>query len=164
MKRRVHLLSLLGLTAVTRAFAQLKPSGKAPPEAAPAAPAAAASGVKRDTEKENEGKLAATGWIGLLDRRDWGTAWERSSALFRKNVSLGMWMDNVPKVREPLGALVEREVAGVMYKTSLPGYPDGDYVTVLFESKFERKADAKEIVTTLRESDGRWRVTGYQVQ
>ena len=116
------------------------------------------------SDKENEGKLAATGWLTLLDRRDWGTAWERSSALFRKNVPLGTWMDNVPKVREPFGALKERNVLNAVYKTTLPGHPNGEYVTVNFASKFEKKADVLELVTTMREPDGRWRVTGYSAQ
>jgi hypothetical protein len=32
---------------------------------------------------------------------------------------------------------------------------------VQFASKFQKKADVKETVTTVREPDGRWRVTGY---
>jgi hypothetical protein len=121
-------------------------------------------GAKDDPEKENQGKLAATGWIGLLDRRDWGSAWDRSSALFRKNVPLGTWMDNMPKVREPYGAFVERQVGTVVYKTTLEGHPDGHYVTVNFASKFANKSDVKETVTLVLESDGRWRVTGYAAQ
>jgi hypothetical protein len=165
MKRR-DLVSLLALAAGTTAYAQLKPraSGAAPAAPPQAAPKAAAAPASPDAAKENEGKLAATGWIGLLDRADWGTAWERSSAIFRKNVPLGTWMDNIPKARQPMGTIVDREVAGVAYKKTLPGYPDGDYVTVLFASRFDKKPDAKEIVTTMREPDGKWRVTGYQAQ
>jgi len=168
MQNRFVLITLCAVLA-TAAHAQLKPPGKAsaPPAAQAAAEPAkppAPAGVKEDAAKENEGKLAAAGWLSLLDRRDWGTAWERSSTLFRKNVPLGTWMDNVPKVRQPLGTLVEREVVGVIYKTTLAGQPDGDYVTVNFASKFSNKSDVKEMVLTVREPDGRWRVTGYQAQ
>ena len=135
------------------------------PAAAPASPPApATTGTPRDEAKENEGKLAATGWLTLLDRRDWGTAWERSSAVFRRNVPLGTWMDNIPKLRDPFGPLQQRDVVDAVHRTTLPGHPEGDYVTVFFASRFERKADAKETVTTMRESDGRWRVTGYSAQ
>jgi hypothetical protein len=84
--------------------------------------------------------------------------------VFRRNVPLGTWMDKIPQVREPYGALQQREVVNAVYKTTLPGHPDGDYVTISFASKFEKKADVKEFVTTVREPDGRWRVTGYQTQ
>jgi nucleoid-associated protein YgaU len=173
MQNRLVLIAAAALFAAG-AHAQSKPAAKAsaPAPAAKPAPAAAAQpakpalpeGVKQDAEKENEGKLAATGWLQLLDRRDWGTAWERSSGMFRKNVPLGTWMDNVPKVREPFGAFVSREPVSVIYKTTLPGHPDGDYVTVNFETKFANKPDVKETVLTVRESDGRWRITGYQAQ
>lgn len=155
------------LLVATAVHAQTKPAAK--PQAAASAAAqqqapALPPGVKQDTAKENAGQAAATGWLTLLDRRDWGSAWEHSSAVFRKNVPLGNWMDAIPKVREPLGALVERQVVGVVYKTTLPGHPDGDYVSVFFASKYDKKPEVKETVMTVREPDGKWRVTGYSAQ
>ena len=155
------------------AGAQLKlPLGKpatglskpAPPAAAPA-PAAPAASAPADAvaEKEAAGKLAAGGWLVLLDRHDWGRSWETASTGFRTTVPLGTWMDNVPKVRDGLGALVERTPAEMSYKTSLPGRPPGEYVSVIFLSKFENK-QVQEEVTTIREPDGHWRVTGYSAR
>jgi hypothetical protein len=138
-----------------------KPAAPAP-EAAVAAPAASAPG-DAVADKEAAGKLAAGGWLVLLDRHDWGRSWETSSTTFRTTVPLGTWMDNVPKVRDGLGALVERTPAEMSYKTSLPGRPPGEYVTVIFLSKFETK-QVQEVVTTVREPDGHWRVTGYSAQ
>lgn len=134
-------------------------AAQAQPVAVPQAPASAAQAQ----EKETIGRVTAQAWLVLLDRRDWGVAWDNASDLFHKRVPLGNWMDAIPKVREPYGVLVDREVAQVVYKTTLPGFPSGgDYVTVIFKSKFDKKADVTEIVTTMREPDGRWRVTGYQ--
>jgi hypothetical protein len=145
------------------ASAQPAPAASAPASAS-AAPAPAAS-TPGDTvaDKEAAGKLAAGGWLVLLDRRDWGRSWESASTTFRTTVPLGTWMDNVPKVRDGLGALVDRVPAEMTYKTSLPGRPPGEYVTVLFLSKFENK-QVQEVVTTVREADGRWRVTGYSTR
>jgi hypothetical protein len=70
-------------------------------------------------------------------------------------------MDGIPKVREPFGALVERQPGQAMYKKTLAGRPDGDYVTVNFLTKFDKKPEVVETVTAVREPDGRWRVTGY---
>lgn len=144
------------------AQAQLKPpSGKAAaPAASAAAPAAAGNGVISNPDFEKAGQNAAQAWLILLDRKDWGTAWDASSAVFRQNVPLGTWMDNVPKVREPWGAFVERSPGIALYKKTLAGRPDGDYVTVVFLSRFANR-EVEETVTTVRESDGRWRVTGY---
>jgi hypothetical protein len=51
-----------------------------------------------------------------------------------------------------------------VYKTTLEGRPNGDYVTVIYGSKFSKKDDVVEIVTTVREADGKWRVTGYSTR
>ncbi len=132
------------------------------PAAQPAAPAPAPAN-KEAAEKENAGRLAAAGWLSLLDRRDWGTAWETSATVFRNSVPLATWMDGIPKVREPLGPLVERTPSNSVYKTELEGRPPGEYVSVIFVTKFDKR-EVEEIVTTVRETDGRWRVTGYSTR
>jgi hypothetical protein len=149
----------LALAFAAGAQAQLKPPARSAAPAAATAPAPAAS-ASATTEMENAGKLAAHAWLALLDRQDWGTAWDASSAVFRKSVPLGSWMDAIPKVRQPFGALVERQAVEAIYKTSLAGQPPGQYVTVLFNSKYANRT-VQEIVTTVHERDGRWRVTGY---
>ena len=166
---RLPLLGVLACAAAT-AQAQLTPPAGGATAAprynaptlgsgAPAAPAAPAH-----AEHERAGQNAAHAWLMLLDRKDWGTAWDSSSTVFRQAVPLATWMDNVPKLREPFGAFVERQPGETAYKRTLAGRPDGDYVTVIFLSKFANKAQVQELVTTVREPDGRWRVTGYQTR
>ncbi len=159
-------LAAAALACACGAQAQLKAPKTAVAAPAPAAPAAAApaAAAPGDAQKEEAGRLVAAGWLTLLDRKDWGGAWDRSASLFRQSVPLATWMDGIPKTREPLGALVERQAAETAYKTTLPGRPDGEYVTTLFVSKFANKAEAVETVTTVRESDGKWRVTGYSTR
>lgn len=147
------------------AAAQTRPAssaGAAPPVTAQA-PGAKAAASPESAEKEAAGQLAAAGWLTLLDRKDWGRAWETSAGMFRSTTPLAAWMDGIPKVRAPLGPLVERTPAASLYKTRLEGRPDGDYVSVVFASKFD-KQPVEEIVTTVREADGKWRVTGYSTR
>ncbi|NPC55484.1 DUF4019 domain-containing protein [Caenimonas soli] len=155
--------ALVALMFSATAGAQLKAPKQAAAPTKPAAAASAPSAENPNAEKENAGKLAAAGWLLLLDRRDWGRAWETSSAMFRSSVPLAAWMDGVPKVREPLGTFVERAPANSSYKTTLEGRPDGEYVSVIFLSKFDKK-ELQEVVTTVREGDGKWRVTGYSTR
>jgi nucleoid-associated protein YgaU len=162
------LAALCAALFTATATAQLKlPRNAAAPAvpAAPAAPAAAAqpAPTSESAEKQAAGKLAAQGWLLLLDRRDWGRAWETTSGMFRASVPLGAWMDGIPKVREPLGPLVERTPAESVYKTTLEGRPNGDYVTTIFVSKFDKR-ELQEVVTAVREPDGKWRVTGYSTR
>jgi hypothetical protein len=153
-------LAMAAVLFSATAGAQLKPpSGSVQPPSPAQAPAADPASA----EKEAAGKLAAAGWLVLLDRRDWGRAWETSSSVFRSTVPLASWMDGIPKVREPFGALIERTPAESAYKTTLAGRPDGEYVTVIFLSKFDKR-ELQEVVTTVRDGDGRWRVTGYSTR
>jgi hypothetical protein len=155
-----RLAALAGALALgLPAHAQQAPRPAAPAASA-AAPGAGSADIKSDPDKENAGKLAAHGWLSVLDRKDWGTAWEMSSSIFRQTVPLPNWMDGIPKVREQFGVIVQREPLEAIYKTTLPGRANGHYVTVNFASKFE-KATVNEIVTTMLDTDGRWRVTGY---
>src|SRR3569832_1155767 len=71
------------------------------------------------SQKEANARLAAQGWLLLLDRKDWNHSWETTAATFRAKVPLGTWMDAIPKVREPLGAVVERTPVETVFKTSL---------------------------------------------
>ncbi|HEY8048153.1 MAG TPA: DUF4019 domain-containing protein [Ramlibacter sp.] len=155
MKRTVALGALAAALA-SPAFAQ------ATPLASSAAQPAATS--TSDTKaREADASLAAQGWLLLLDRKDWGRAWETTGAVFRSKVALGTWMDAIPKVREPLGAFVERKPVETAFKTTLQGQPDGEYVTVVFQTKFANR-EVAEVVTTVHEPDGKWRVTGYSAQ
>jgi hypothetical protein len=169
MKLSSSLLALVAALSTATAGAQLKPPRGAAPTAAQSAPAssaptpAPAATNSANAEKEAAGKLAAAGWLVLLDRRDWGRAWETSSSVFRGSVPLATWMDGIPKVREALGAFVERTPAESAYKTTLAGRPDGEYVTVIFMSKFDKR-ELQEVVTTVRDRDGKWRVTGYSTR
>jgi hypothetical protein len=169
MKSAIALpLALCAALLATAAAAQLKPPRDAAKAAAPAAPAAsarapAAPKSSADAQKEAAGKLAAQGWLVLLDRKDWGRAWETSSSVFRQTVPLATWMDGIPKVRTELGAFVERTPVESAYKTTLAGRPDGEYVTVIFLSKFDKR-ELQEVVTTVRDTDGKWRVTGYSTR
>ncbi len=164
-------LVLVAALAAGAAIAQVKPVPRtpvAPASAAakkgPAAPAAAeAEPSPQAKEMAAAATLAASGWLSLLDRRDWGRAWESSASMFRSTVPLPAWMDGIPKARD-IGNFVEREPAEAVYRDTLEGYPNGDYVTVIYASKFSGKEDLVEIVTTVRDADGKWRVTGYSTR
>ncbi|MGV3572146.1 MAG: DUF4019 domain-containing protein [Ramlibacter sp.] len=148
------------LCAAAGAQAQLKPAPRTAPAPA-AAPAAAPAQDAAAREMADAGKLAAHAWLLLLDRKDWGTAWDASAGVFRQSVPLGSWMDAIPKVRQPFGNLVERQPVEAIYKTTMPGRPDGHYVSVMFASKFDKNPQVQEVVTAMRDTDGRWRVAGY---
>lgn len=163
---RLSLLAVGLAVAACGAQAQPKPKAAAPRAAASAAAMqpAAPDDTIHNPEMEKAGQIAAQAWLLLLDRKDWGTAWDTASTVFRQNVPLSRWMDAIPQLRDPFGRMIERQPAEVAYKKTLAGRPEGDYVTAVFLTKFEKKADVQEKVTVEHESDGRWHVTGYETR
>ena len=66
--------------------------------------------------------------------------------------------------RAPLGALKSRVFKTATFTRSLPGAPDGEYVVIQFDTRFENKAAAVETVTPMRQKDGSWKVSGYYIR
>jgi hypothetical protein len=46
----------------------------------------------------------------------------------------------------------------------VPGAPDGRYVTIQYETVFEKKASAVETITPMLDPDGIWRVSRYFIR
>ncbi|MGZ8256013.1 MAG: DUF4019 domain-containing protein [Burkholderiaceae bacterium] len=150
------LLAMLGA-----ASAQLKPPGPSTPQLPPSP-----TELQR-TEAQSSKELAARGaaekWLALLDAGEYGKAWDGCAQLFRQRVTRQQWVESLPQTRSPFGKMKERRNEVATYKTSLPGAPDGEYVTVRFGTKFEKKDDAEELLTLVLE-DGVWRPTGYFIR
>jgi hypothetical protein len=154
-------LALAVVFAAGIASAQLKPSG---PGTSPLPPPGAQE-PKQDSQivKELAARSAAEKWLALLDARDYGKAWDQCADLFRQRVAREQWVQSMPTARGAFGAMKERRVEVASYKTSLPGAPDGEYVTVRFATRFEKKNDAEELMTLVYEG-GSWRTTGYSIR
>ncbi len=112
---------------------------------------------------ENQAIEAATAWLALVDRGDYEKSWQETSTLFKKTVTIGQWTAAVKNARETLGDVVSRKLSSSEEHTSLPGVPDGSYIILFFDSSFEKKEKGLETVTTMLDTDGRWRVSGYFV-
>ncbi|MDD5564342.1 MAG: DUF4019 domain-containing protein [Thermoanaerobaculaceae bacterium] len=113
---------------------------------------------------EAKAVASAKSWLALVDAGKYGPSWDAAAATFKGAVAQADWERMVGSVRGPLGGLLSRELAASKAVSSLPGAPDGRYVVVQFKTAFEHKAQAVETVTTVLESDGAWRVTGYFIK
>ena len=106
----------------------------------------------------------AKSWLALVDSGKYAESWRDAASLFRKQVTEAQWNAAVGAARGPLGALVARKLSHAEFRTSLPGAPDGAYVVLVYTSSFEKKKDATETVTPMKDTDGAWRVSGYWVR
>ncbi len=115
-------------------------------------------------EDTQPAQSAAKAWLALTDMGKYAASWETAAALFKASVSKSAWEDAVRPVRSPLGALISRNLKSATFTRNLPGAPDGKYVVIQYETRFENKAAATETITPMHEKDGSWRVSGYFIK
>ena len=118
----------------------------------------------KDVEKEKSAVVVAEKWLALVDEGKYADSWKEAAEYFKVAVKKEQWEQSLQAVRNPLGKLISRKVKSKMYKTSLPGAPDGEYVVIQFEASFDNKKSAIETVTPMLEKDGNWRVSGYYIK
>ena len=115
-------------------------------------------------EKEKAALAAAQDWLSMVDSEDYRMSWKQAAEYFRNAVTDEQWVQSLNAVRKPLGKLISRKVQSTIYRTSLPGAPDGEYVIIQFKTAFENKRSAVETVTPMLDKDGSWRISGYFIK
>jgi hypothetical protein len=109
-------------------------------------------------------QLAARDWLAIADGGDAAASWKAASTLFRETVDEARWAKAISTIRGPLGAVVTRTLAGTQFYAEIPGLPGkGEYVMLVFRTAFETREGAVERVTVARDSDGAFRVAGYEI-
>jgi hypothetical protein len=122
--------------------------------------AALAGGALADAPTASA-ETAARTWLAAADTGSGAETWALAAPVFQDRISSEEWQKRLTAARGPLGAVEKRTLTSATHATSLPGAPDGDYEVVKFQTQFEHKASAVETVTTVKQSDGSWRVAGY---
>ena len=120
--------------------------------------------TKADSKKENAAISEALKWLTEIDEGKYGASWNDAAEYFKNAVKKEQWVHSLESVRKPLGNLISRELNNAVYKTSLPGVPDGQYMVIQFQASFENKKSATETVTPMLDKDGNWRVSGYYIK
>ena len=118
----------------------------------------------QNPQKEKAAVASAEKWLAAVDKGKYVESWQEAAVYFKNAVTKEQWEQSMLSFRKPLGRLISRKVQSTLYKTSMPGAPDGTYVVITFETAFENKASAIETVTPMLEKDGKWRVSGYFIK
>lgn len=108
-------------------------------------------------------EAAAAAWLALVDAGNYAASWSQASSLMQGHITQAQWQAAGAAARDPLGAVVSRDVSGVKTTDTLPGAPDGHYAVVTYATKFARKASATETVTLVEEGDI-WKTAGYFIR
>jgi Protein of unknown function (DUF4019) len=115
-------------------------------------------------DKTKAAELASEAWLKFVDSGDYSQSWIEASSLFKAAVTQQQWEQKVRAARQPLGALISRNLKSAQYTTTLPGAPDGQYVVIQYDTSFANKKSAIETVTPMLDKDGQWRVSGYFIK
>jgi hypothetical protein len=113
---------------------------------------------------EQLAQQSAESWLAFVDAGKYDESWQEAAQYFKGAVAKEDWRKAVQGARDPLGKMQSRKLKSAVYKTTLPGAPDGEYVVIQYDSSFEHKQAAVETVTPMLDKDGKWRVSGYSIK
>lgn len=113
---------------------------------------------------EKEAQKVAEVWLALIDQGKYGESWDEAAGFFKERLKRDQWGRIIGQVRGPFGSLASRSLLSAQFLREVPGAPDGEYVVIQFKASFANKKNAVETVTPMKDSDGVWRVSGYQVK
>ncbi|HVP59890.1 MAG TPA: DUF4019 domain-containing protein [Myxococcaceae bacterium] len=113
---------------------------------------------------EAAGVQAAEAWLKLIDAGRYGASWDEAAPMFRDQVSRAEWEKMAGAARRPLGKVLSRKLSAKQLAHTLPGAPDGTYVVLVYETRFEHKERASENVTVMLDPQGQFRGAGYFIR
>lgn len=111
-----------------------------------------------------EAVSAAENFLDLIDQHDYQTSWEQGSFMLHRELSQQEWHKELEPIRPLFGTPLGRSLIALRLRDRHPGYPDGQYAILSFESSFSNKAQAVESLILVKETDGVWRVLRYRFQ
>ena len=117
-----------------------------------------------DAQTKQKAIDSAEYWLALIDSGNYGESWDEAAGIFKKAITKEKWVEAVENVRSNVGKYLKREIISATYTKTLPGAPDGEYVVIQFNAKFEKKEKSTETITPMKDSDGKWHVSGYYIK
>jgi len=118
----------------------------------------------QNQDKEKAAQQEAKQWLWVVDSGHYAQSWLDAASNFKAAVAQDEWIKKLQGLRGPLGAMVSRNFLSAQYATQLPGVPDGEYVVLQFDTRFEHKKKSVETVTAMLEPDGNWKISGYYIK
>ncbi len=120
-------------------------------------------GAHAEDNPTQSAQMAAETWLSHVDAGQYTASWRAASPSLQEAVTERAWVESVRGVRQPLGHVVSRTLTSAQHITAVPGAPDGSYVIMQFDTRFEHKQGAVETVTFRQEKDGTWKAAGYYI-
>lgn len=106
----------------------------------------------------------AEAWLASVDAGNYGASWEAAAPLFREAIAKVKWETSMESAPAPLGTPINRKLRQAFYTRVLPNAPEGEYVVIQYDTRFENRPLSTEIVTPMKAGDGTWKVSGYIIR
>ena len=116
-----------------------------------------------DTEKADKATAVAMEFLQLIDAEKYAESWQMSAAMMKEKVAEKDWIEKLTKARSLSGDLIERVKESASYSPTAKDSPEGEYISLVFDSKYQRAESVSEYVTVMLEG-GHWKVAGYFIQ
>ncbi len=143
------ILAILASAPFSPPAVQIPDIKNAAPENISASAAVVESDVARSARK----------WLALIDDRNWDESWRETGKIFQQLNTNEKWASVAGEVQPKLGAVLSRDMKSQEF---VPAPPYG-YEMIKFQTQFENRPDAVEVLTLVRE-DSVWRVVGYWIE
>jgi hypothetical protein len=106
-------------------------------------------------------KKAALAWLALADAGKFEETWVEAASIFQKKQTKAAWAKGLGGARPTMGKIVTRTYLNHEIRTVLPELPPGKYITVRFNSVFEKHKDGAESVTLVKDGTRGFRMMSY---
>ncbi len=114
-----------------------------------------------DQQTLAQGTAAAEAFLTAIDTERYDDAWQSASQLLQQKVVREVWLEQAPAMRNKYGTLLSREQKDARTATWAEGAPDGQYLTLKYDSSFKLRPAVVETVILALSADQQWRVAGY---
>ncbi|MBA3237820.1 MAG: DUF4019 domain-containing protein [Parachlamydiaceae bacterium] len=105
---------------------------------------------------------AGRAWLKLLDQGNYGGSWETATKFIQYTLSREEWIQSMDILRKPLGSMTDRTLVDMRVAMDPPNAPQGEYMILVFDTKFSSGNTAKELLT-MQEHEGVWRLYTYSL-
>lgn len=119
--------------------------------------------AESDPAAERAAFEATKPWLEIMDAGDYERCWDDAAPLFQETESRETWVAKAMGYRDPLGAFKSRALNVTRVIPNPWGAPSGLYAAVVYDSYWQN-GTIFEMVYMQRQSDGSWRVAGYNVK
>ncbi len=119
--------------------------------------------VKEKTEEsaKSDGLPAVEAWLALLDRGDFAQGWESAAPYFQRTISKKEWVDDMEKLRRPLGRALSRKPGA---REFAPGWTSFGSMFA-FATLFDGPVATIETATFARQPpNGEWKAIRYHIR